>query len=82
MDGQDRYPAKIQSDGQKALYDNLDNNVKLTVTIDETVKFTAKDGWRENNIKERQVANAIKKKLPDDVNLSLVMEVVKNQREY
>jgi hypothetical protein len=29
------------------------------------LRYTAKDGWRENKIKERQVANAIKKHLPD-----------------
>ncbi|MCG2587106.1 hypothetical protein L6773_00915 [Rhodohalobacter sp. WB101] len=46
------------------------------------MKYTAKDGWRENKIKQRQVANAIKNKLPEDVNLSLVMEVLKNQNEY
>ncbi|MBD3617466.1 MAG: HsdR family type I site-specific deoxyribonuclease [Gracilimonas sp.] len=82
VEGQDRYPAKVQSNGQKALYDNLDNNEELTLTIDETIKYTAKDGWRENKIKERQVENAVKRHLPDGVNLSLVMEVVKNQREY
>jgi len=82
VDGQERYPSNVQSNGQKALYDNLNNDEELTLTIDETIKYTAKDGWRENNIKERQVANAIKKRLPDDVNLGLVMEVIKNQNEY
>jgi type I restriction enzyme R subunit len=82
VDGQDRYPVSVQSNGQKALYDNLNNDEELTLTIDETVRYTAKDGWRENNIKERQVANAIKRRLPDDVNLDLVMEVLKNQHEY
>ena len=82
VDGQERYPTNVQSNGQKALYDNLNNDEELTLTIDETIKYTAKDGWRENNIKERQVANAIKKRLPDDVNLGLVMEVIKNQHEY
>lgn len=82
IEGQDRYPAKVESNGQKALYDNLENNEKLALTIDETVKYTAKDGWRENKIKERQVEMAIKKKIPEDINISLVMEVVKNQSEY
>ena len=82
MDGQDKYPEKVHSEAQKALYDNLDNNAELTLTIDETVRYTAKDGWRENTIKERQVANAIKRHLPEDVDITMVMEVVKNQREY
>ena len=82
MDGQDNYPKKVHSEAQKALYDNLDNNAELTLTIDETVRYTAKDGWRENTIKERQVANAIKRHLPEDVDITMVMEVVKNQNEY
>ncbi|MDR9410186.1 MAG: hypothetical protein RI573_15195, partial [Balneolaceae bacterium] len=82
VDGQDRYPTRVQSSAQKALYDNLNYDEELALTIDETVKYTAKDGWRENKIKQRQVANAIKNKLPEDVNLSLVMEVLKNQNEY
>ncbi|MGN8226727.1 type I restriction endonuclease subunit R [Gracilimonas sp. BCB1] len=82
VEGQERYPERVESDGQKALYDNLNNDAELTLTIDETIKYSAKDGWRDNKIKERQVANAIKKHLPEDINLTLVMEVVKNQREY
>jgi hypothetical protein len=60
----------------------LGNNEELTLLIDDTVKYTAKDGWRENSIKERQVAFEIKKQLPENLNISLVMEVLKNQNEY
>ncbi|NBC03766.1 MAG: HsdR family type I site-specific deoxyribonuclease [Bacteroidetes bacterium] len=55
VDGQDRYPTNVQSSAQKALYDNLNYDEKLALTIDNTVKYTAKDGWRENKIKQRQV---------------------------
>lgn len=82
LDGQDKYPANLQSEGQKALYDNLNSDLELTMTIDETVKYTAKDGWRENKIKERQVVNAIRKQIPDHMDITLVMEVIKNQNEY
>lgn len=82
IEGQDRYPEGVATEGQKALYDNLDNNKGLTLLIDDTVKYTAKDGWRENQIKEKQIAFEIQKKLPDDVSISLVMEVIKNQNEY
>ena len=82
VDGQDRYPTTIQSDGQRALYDTFDGDEELALVMDETVKYTAKDGWRENKIKERQVANAIKKKLPESVDLKSIMDVIKNQREY
>lgn len=82
VDGVQKYPEKVRSEGQKALYDNLDNDPDLALTIDEAVKYTAKDGWRENKIKERQVTNEISKLLPEGVDLNVVMEVVRNQREY
>ena len=82
MEGQEKYPEQVESEGQKALYDNLDQNKELALMIDETVRYTAKDGWRENKIKQRQVAYEIKKKLPDDVDISVVMDVLKNQNEY
>jgi len=81
-EGQDKYPEKVKTEGQKALYDNLDSDYELTLTIDETVKYTAKDGWRDNKIKERQVVNAIRNQIPDHMDLGLVMDVIKNQHEY
>ena len=82
MDGQEKYPSELKTDGQKALYDNLNQDKELVMTLDETVKYTAKDGWRENKIKERQVMQAVKRNLPENVEISVVMEVVKNQDEY
>jgi len=82
LDGQDKYPSELKTEGQKALYDNLNQDKELVMTLDETVKYTAKDGWRENKIKERQVMQAIRKNLPKAIEIGLVMEVVKNQDEY
>ncbi|REL32990.1 HsdR family type I site-specific deoxyribonuclease [Rhodohalobacter sp. SW132] len=81
-EGQEKYPENVQSSGQKALYDNLNNDPEIALLVDETVKYTAKDGWRENKIKERQVMQAVKKKLPKEIEIGMVMEVVKNQNEY
>jgi len=81
-EGQDKYPEKVKSEGQKALYDNLDSNYELALTIDETVKYTAKDGWRENKIKERQIKNALNKHIPDYMDINVVMDLIKNQHEY
>jgi type I restriction enzyme, R subunit len=81
-EGQDKYPEKVKSEGQKALYDNLNSNYELALTIDETVKYTAKDGWRENKIKERQIKNALNKHIPDHMDINVVMDLIKNQHEY
>lgn len=81
LDGQD-YPEQIKTSGQKALYDNLNNDEGLAQSIDETVRYTAKDGWRDNKIKEREVKRAIKQKLPENVSVQEVLDVIKNQDEY
>lgn len=81
LDGED-YPEQIKSKGQKALYTNLNDDDELAMTVDKTVKFTAKDGWRDNKIKEREVKRAIKTKLPENLSVQELMDVVKNQDEY
>ncbi len=81
LDGQD-YPEQIKTSGQKALYDNLNNDGELAKVVDKTVKYTAKDGWRDNKIKEREVKRAIKRKLPESFSIQEVLDVIKNQDEY
>lgn len=81
-DGQEAYPASINSDGRKAIYDTLEGNLELSVIVDETVKYNCKDGWRNNPIKERQLKGALHKVLPEDVELNMVMDVIRNQYEY
>jgi type I restriction enzyme R subunit len=81
VDGQD-YPEQLSTTGQKALYDNLGQDDQLALTIDECVKYTAKDGWRENKIKEREVKRAIKQDLPEYFSVQEVLDVIKNQNEY
>ena len=81
IDGQD-YPEQLNTSGQKALYDNLGQDDKLALTIDKRVKYTAKDGWRENKIKEREVKRAIKQDLPENYSVQEVLDVIKNQDEY
>lgn len=82
IDGQEAYPASVNTMGKKAIYDTLDGDLELTVTVDETVKYNSKDGWRSNQIKERQLKGALHKILPEDVELDMVMEVIRNQNEY
>lgn len=81
LDGQN-YPDQIKTSGQKALYDNLDSDGELAQVIAETVEYTAKDGWRDNKIKEREVKRAIKRKLPENFSVQEVLDVIKNQDEY
>ena len=82
-EGQDKYPKEVQTEGQKALYDNLDQDKELALALDETIRYNAKDGWREQNpIKERMLRNAVKKTLPDTEKLDEIMGIIREQNEY
>ncbi len=81
-DGQEAYPPVINTDGKKAIYDTLEGDLELSVTVEETIKYNSKDGWRDNPIKERQLKGALHRVLPDGVELDMVMEVIRNQNEY
>lgn len=82
VNGQGKYPKSLKSPSQKAFYDNFANDEELSLTIDETIKYTAKDGWRGNPIKKRELEQAVKKKLPEDLDIEFVMEIISNQNEY
>jgi len=81
-EGMEKYPETLTTEGQRALYDTVDKNEELAKVMDETVKYTAKDDWRGNPIKERQVKQAVKKILPKDADIEEIMDVIKNNNEY
>lgn len=81
------YPASINTNAKRALYDNLDNNEDLALALDEKIMTTKKDAWRDYNIRRKQVNNAIKAvlkdfEITDDEDILEIFEIVKNQREY
>jgi type I restriction enzyme, R subunit len=77
-----QYPQSLNSSAKLALYDNLNQNEKLALAIDATIRQTKKDGWRGNKIKEREVKNAIKKHLENEEDVNCIFEIVKSQSEY
>lgn len=77
-----QYPPSLDSPAKRALYDNLEQNEKLALTIDEAIRTTKKDAWRGNKIKEREVKNTIKKYINPPEKLDIIFEIVKNQNEY
>jgi type I restriction enzyme R subunit len=60
------YPRSLKTSAQRALYDNLDNNEKLALALNEDIIATRKDDWRGHIIKEREVRYVIQKYLPDE----------------
>ena len=75
------YPSDINTKARKALYDNLDKDEKLTMVLDEAVRYTKKHNWRGDKLKEREIINVLKDYLPDE-NIDTIFEIIKNQSEY
>jgi type I restriction enzyme R subunit len=76
------YPAQITTPAQRALYDNLDQDEKLSVELDSDIKESLPDNWIGNTIKERAVRNVVKKYIQDSEKVDKVIEIIKNQSEY
>ena len=76
------YPPSLNTSAKIALYDNLDQDEQLALTIDTVIRQTKQDGWRGNKVKERMIKNAIKKYLPLPEQIDEMMEIIKNQNEY
>lgn len=76
------YPRSINTGALRALYDNLEENEDLALSIDHEIQSTKPDNWRGTRIKMRVVKNAIKKHINDEELVEKIFEIVKNQGEY
>jgi type I restriction enzyme R subunit len=82
------YPTKIDSQGKQALYDNLDKNEELALSVHEAVVTYAPYGWRDttsNSKKMKSVRKAVEKVLPEksEEELSDVMNIIiAHDKEY
>lgn len=80
------YPTTLDSAAKRNLFDNLGRNEDLTLKMDEKIRTTKRDGWRDHKMKLREVKYAIQEVLekyevkePDAESL---LNLVKNQKEY
>jgi type I restriction enzyme R subunit len=77
------YPKDLDTPGKRALYDNLGKNQALALTVDQSIRASRQDDWRNNPFKIKRVRLAIKAALADDDELTAnILELVKNQDEY
>lgn len=91
--GQLTYPAALDTQAKRALYDNLDQCEALALVVDQEVRNSRQDNWRSNNMKTKKVRLAIKAALQanilpvlDEDTLSMttdrVLELVTHQHDY
>ena len=76
------YPETMDSAAKRALFDNLGKNEPLANAIDASIRAVKKDDWRSNEIKRREVRNAIKGHIADDATIDRVFDLVRAQHDY
>jgi type I restriction enzyme R subunit len=81
--GASSYPAALNTQAKRALYDNLEKDEALALAVNQAVHENLQDGWRGNLLKVKRVKLAIKAVLQgDDELIERILELVKNQNEY
>src|SRR5208283_5089343 len=69
--------ADINTKGLRALYDNLGQDVKLALSVDEAIINSREADWRGHFQKEKGIENAIRVVMPDikDEELKNIFEI-------
>jgi type I restriction enzyme, R subunit len=81
------YPIGINTDVLRALFDNLDKNEDLAITLDHKIRTTKKDKWRDNIQRTKAVRNAVVEVLKnyditDEDEIHSVFDLIRNQKAY
>jgi len=78
------YPEKIKSKGQRALFDSLGKNEKLTKKLDRRLKEEKPNGWRKNKIKTRKMKYVVREVIGnDEKEIKRLMHIIyKQKNEY
>jgi type I restriction enzyme R subunit len=76
------YPTSLDTDGKKAMYNQLDSNEALALAVDAAIQRVKKDSWVGTRAKELEVKLAIQGcGIPSDKALEL-MRLAQAHREY
>jgi type I restriction enzyme R subunit len=79
------YPITIDTPSRRIMYDNLENNEKIALAVDEAIMSSKADSWRGNKIKEKTIFLAIKKVLtkfdiPDEQKTKEIFDIVQQPK--
>jgi len=79
----DDTPARLDTPGKRALFNNLNKDEALALRVDETVKRVRPDGFRGNRAKENIIKQALLPLLGNDATeVERIFQIIKAQREY
>lgn len=76
------YPSTLSTSAKRALYDNLEENEMLALALDNVIKTSKLDDWRDGGIRERKLKLAVNELIKDDEKTEELMEIIKAQKEY
>ena len=74
-------PETLVTNAQRALYDNLDNDEALALTLDKAIRDVKKADWRDNSVKTKAVRAVVKKHVGEN-KADYIFNLVKNQNDY
>jgi type I restriction enzyme R subunit len=75
-------PARLDTAGRRALYNNLGRDEALTLRIDTAVREQRPDSWRGIQPKERAIKQILYDVLRDDVAVERAFAIIKQHAEY
>lgn len=75
-------PEILTTQSQRALYNNLSNDVSLAMACDEAVRYSKQDNFRGDLVKERNIKKALYNVLNDEVEVERIFQIIVNQKEY
>ncbi|MCP9808842.1 HsdR family type I site-specific deoxyribonuclease [Cyanobium sp. HWJ4-Hawea] len=78
----DNTPTELDTAGKRALWNNLNGNLKLALLIDSTVRQVRPDGWRGVQAKEQQIKAALFGVLQDAAEVERLFPILVAQPEY
>ena len=78
----DNVPEILTTQSQRALYNNLSNDVNLAIACDEAVQYSKQDNFRGDLVKERNIKKALYNVLNDEDEVERIFQIIVNQKEY
>ncbi len=75
-------PARLDTPGKRALYNNLGKDEDAALKIDAAVKKVRPDGWRGNQPREQVIKGALYEVLQDIDEVERIFLIIKAQKEY
>lgn len=78
----DETPARLDTPGKRALYDNLGEDEDAALKIHEAIISSRNADWRGNQAREQNIKTAIYGVLQNEAKVERIFPIVKAQREY